>query len=199
MQLSANSKKLIIAIAALTILGVIVSSPESPEEPPKESIATASGQSSQHDFVLDPTTIKSLTNLTQNVQLKELNITQQYRGYIQGVGYSSYLILAEQGQKIRFQLDAPNTIEMLLYGANIVPINNNMEYTIPESGLYDLRVLYKPSVEAEQAKKATEPEAYKIAFTLTGVTSQEASAAEITNPSSSSADKGTPAEKKPTL
>lgn len=199
MQLSVNSKKLIVAISALTVLGVIIATPETPKEPPKESIATASGQSAQQNFVLDPTTIKSLTNLTQNVQLKELNTTQQYRGYIQGVGYSSYLFLAKQGQKIHFHLEAPNTIEMLLYGANIVPINNDNEYTIPENGLYDLRVLYKPSVEAEQAQKATEPEAYKIAFTLTGTISQGITTEEINNQPSLSTDKSTPAERKPTL
>ncbi len=152
MQLTTNSKKLIVAIVAMTILGVILASPSAPELP-SESIANTSGQSTGQDFLLDPTTVKSLTNLTQNIQLTEVNDTQQYRGYIQGVGYSSYQLLAEQGQKIHFQLDASDNIEMLLYGSNIVPLTNNAEYTIPENGLYDLRILYKPSVELEQAKK----------------------------------------------
>lgn len=165
MQLTANSKKLIIAIVAITILGIILAAPSTPELP-SESVANTSGQSAGQDFLLDPTTIKSLTNLTQNIQLNDLNDTQQYRGYVQGVGYSSYQLLAEQGQKILFQLEASDNIEMLLYGTNIVPLSNNMEYTIPENGLYDLRILYKPSVELEQAKKSSAPESYRIAFTL---------------------------------
>lgn len=166
MQLTTNSKKLIIAIIALTGLGVILTSPDEPVEKPTESVANTSGQSTEQNFLLDPTTIKSLTNLTQNVQFGEPNITQQYRGYIQGVGYSSYQFHAEQGQVIRFHLEAPNTIEMLLYGANVVPLKNDMEYTIPENGLYDLRILYKPSVENEQSKNPSPPEAYHIGFTL---------------------------------
>lgn len=165
MPLTTNSKKLIIAIAAFTILGVILTAPSAPETP-SESVANTSGQSTGQDFVLDPTTVKSLTNLTQNIQLSEVNDTQQYRGYVQGVGYSSYQLFAERGQKILFQLDASEKIEMLLYGTNIVPLDNNTEYSIPENGLYDLRILYKPSVELEQAKKTSAPEAYRIAFTL---------------------------------
>lgn len=165
MQLTTNSKKLIIAIVATTILGIILAAPSTPELP-SESVANTSGQSATQDFLLDPTTVKSLTNLTQNIQLHDLNDTQQYRGYVQGVGYSSYQLLAEQGQKIHFQLEASDNIEMLLYGTNIVPLSNNTEYTIPENGLYDLRILYKPSVELEQAKKSSAPESYRIAFTL---------------------------------
>lgn len=166
MQLTTNSKKLIITIVALTGLGVILAAPDDPVEKPTESVANTSGQSTEQNYLLDPTTIKSLTNLTQNVQFTEPNVTQQYRGYIQGVGYSSYQFHAEQGQIIRFHLEAPNTIEMLLYGTSVVPLTNDMEYTVPENGLYDLRILYKPSVENEQSKKPSAPEAYHIGFTL---------------------------------
>lgn len=166
MPLTTNSKKLIITIAALTGLGVILTSPDEPVEKTTTSVANTSGQSAGQNLLLDPTTIKSLTNLTQNIQFNEPNITQQYRGYIQGVGYSSYLFHAEQGQVIRFHLNAPNTIEMLLYGTNIVALSNDKEYIIPENGFYDLRILYKPSVENEQSKKPSPPEAYQISFTL---------------------------------
>ncbi|NEN75229.1 hypothetical protein F9B74_02655 [Pelistega sp. NLN82] len=165
MQLSNNSKKLIIAIMAMTGLGVLLTSPN-PTEPAHESIATASDQSIYQANMLDPTTIKSLTNLTQHIIIDTVGMPLRYRGYIQGVGYSSYQFLGEKGQKIIFSLEAPSNMEMILYGTTIVPISNNMEYTLPENGSYDLRILYKPSIELQQTKKSSDPEAYYITFTL---------------------------------
>lgn len=184
MQLTTNSKKLIIAIVALTGLGVLLTAPSEPVEKPTESVANTSGQSTEQNFLLDPTTIKSLTNLTQTVQFVEPNVAQQYRGYIQGVGYSSYQFHAEKDQVIRFHLEAPNTIEMLLYGANVVPLNNDTEYVIPENGLYDLRILYKPSVENQQARKPSPPQAYKIGFTLVSATANVPANPTTSQPSS---------------
>ncbi|ETD73140.1 hypothetical protein V757_00110 [Pelistega indica] len=168
MQLTSNSKKLIIAIAAVTVLGVILTQPsaDNSSEQPSESIANTSGQSLNQNNALDPTTIKSLTNLTQHVEFLDHQTAVQYRGYIQGVGYSSYQFLAEQGQQLLIELEASDKIELLLYGNTIAPIKSGVPYTIPDNGLYDLRVLYKPDIEAAQAQKATSPEMYRISFTL---------------------------------
>ncbi len=162
MRLSPLSKKLIPAIAVITFIGVILATPQAPssqEHIPVNNDVPIAAQ-------LDPATIKSLTNLTQHFTLQEPGQTLQYRGYVQGVGYSSYQFLAQQNQQVQILLDAPDVIEMILYGPQVVPLKNNVDYTIPENGLYDLRVLYKIPIEEQQDKAVTAPVSYRIDFTL---------------------------------
>lgn len=162
MYLSPLSKKLIPAIAVLTFIGVILTTPQEPNTSNQIPIDSTTPVAAQ----LDPATVKSLTNLTQHLSLQEAGQTLQYRGFIQGVGYSSYQFLAQQNQHIQITLDAPDAIEMILYGQQVVPLKNKAEYVIPENGLYDLRVLYKIAIEERQDQAVTAPVPYRIDFTL---------------------------------
>lgn len=167
MQLSPLSKKLIPTIAVLTFIGVILATPPTPTTGSQILLNDTTPVAAQ----LDPATIKSLTNLTQHLTLQEPGQALQYRGYVQGVGYSSYQFLAQQNQKVHIKLDASDVIEMILYGQQVVPLKNDTEYLIPENGLYDLRVLYKIPVEEQQDRAVTEPVPYRIDFTLLAPTS----------------------------
>lgn len=162
MRLSPLSKKLIPTIAVLTFVGVILATPQAPSTQEQISINNDTPIAAQ----LDPAAIKSLTNLTQHFTLQDPGKTLQYRGYVQGVGYSSYQFLAQQNQQLHILLDASDVIEMILYGPQVVPLKNNTEYLIPENGLYDLRVLYKIPVEEQQDRAVTDPVPYRIDFTL---------------------------------
>ena len=166
MRLSPLSKKLIPAIAVMTFIGVILATPQSPSSQAHIPVNNDVPIAAQ----LDPATIKSLTNLTQHFTLHDPNKTLQYRGYVQGVGYSSYQFLAQQNQRVLIQLDAPDVIEMILYGPQVVPLKNNTEYLIPDNGLYDLRVLYKIPIEEQQDRAVTDPVPYRIDFTLVAST-----------------------------
>lgn len=162
MRLSPLSKKLIPSIAVLTFIGVILATPQESTHENQIPINNTTPVAAQ----LDPATIKSLTNLTQHFSLQEPGQTLQYRGYVQGVGYSSYQFLAQKNQTVHIKLEASDVIEMILYGQQVVPLKNNAEYVIPENGLYDLRVLFKIPIEEQQDRATTEPVPYRIDFTL---------------------------------
>lgn len=111
--------------------------------------------------------INSLTNMTQNVSFSDEEPAMVYTGYIMGAGYSAYQFRATQDQTLRVSLKGDDFLDIVLFGPETKVLERDADFIIPVEGLYELRVMFKESMEIQQEKAALENSAQAVPYTIT--------------------------------
>lgn len=85
-----------------------------------------------------------------NVEFKKGHNSAKYLGVIKRYDYDTYTFHAKKGEKLRVSISNA-TADSILFGPGIIDsvnvsqyssaLDNNGQYTLPESGKYELRVL----------------------------------------------------------
>lgn len=174
MRITPLSKKLIVVIAAVTftlvaLAGLLPQKDKLPDELPLVPTAVdeseALSKQQQEEIV-----VRSLTNFSHDVD-DDLLKGVQYTGYIKGAGNAIFRLHAQAEQNLVVELAGQESqvFELLLFSnvtSNVFTIISGEPYKIPDTGLYELRIVFRSHIETIQAEEAENQQAVPQVFNL---------------------------------
>ncbi|MDO5666383.1 MAG: hypothetical protein Q4G44_01015 [Alcaligenaceae bacterium] len=174
MRINSLSKKIIVVVAAVTftlvaLAGLIPQKDQLPENSPlvPSEIEDSEGLSKQRQ---EEIIVRSLTNFSHDID-NDLLAGVQYTGYIKGAGNAIFRLHAQAQQELVAELAGQESqlFELLLFSnitSSVVTLISGEPYKIPDTGLYEIRIVFRSHIETIQAAEAENQEAVPQVFNL---------------------------------
>lgn len=174
MRITPLSKKIIVIIFAVTftlvvLAGLMPQGERLPEEIPAATTEVdeieALNEQKQEEIL-----VRSLTNFSHDID-SDLSSEIQYTGYIKGAGSAIFRLHAQAGQELIAKLEDEQSqlFELLLFSnisSGVVTVISGEPYSIPDNGLYELRIVFRSHIESIQAVEADNKQALPHLFNL---------------------------------
>lgn len=174
MRITPLSKKIIVIVAAVTftlvaLVGLMPQKETLPDETPAVPREIEDGKviskQKQEEIM-----VRSLTNFSHDID-DDLQNGAQYTGYIKGAGNAIFRLHAQAGQELLAELagQESQTFEMLLFSnvtSNVYSLISGEAYKIPDTGLYEIRIVFRTHIETIQAEEAENKKAVPQVFNI---------------------------------
>lgn len=174
MRITPLSRKIIVVVAAVTfalvaLAGLLPQKDRLPEQTPvvpgEIEDSEALSKRKQEEIM-----IRSLTNFSHDIDSDLLNGVQ-YTGYIQGAGNAIFRLHAQAEQALLVELAGQESqmFELLLFSnvtSSVITLISGEAYKIPDTGLYELRIVFRSHIETIQAEEAENQQAIPQLFNV---------------------------------
>lgn len=174
MRITPLSRKIIVVVAAVTFALVALAGlapqkeklPEqSPAIPSEIEDSEALSKQRQEEII-----VRSLTNFSHDID-DDLLSGVQYTGYIKGAGNAIFRFHAQADQELVVELAGQESqmFELLLFSnvtSSVYTLISGDPYKIPDTGLYELRIVFRSHIESIQAQEAENEQAVPQVFNL---------------------------------
>ena len=174
MRITPLSKKIIVIVAAVTFALVALAGLMPPTKSLPEEIPAAPQEIEEGKVISkqkqEEIMVRSLTNFSHDID-DDLQHGAQYTGYIKGAGNAIFRLHATAGQELLAELAAQEsqTFEMLLFSnvsSSVYTLISGEPYTIPATGLYEIRIVFRTHIESIQAQEAENQQAVPQLFNI---------------------------------
>lgn len=177
MRITSLSKKIIVVITAVTFalvaLAGLVPQGEKVQKEALDVLTETKSSEVLNKQKQEQALIRSLTNFSHDIDEDALNNNETlYTGYIKGAGNAIFRFNAQAGQLLVAELAEAESqlFELLLfsnYTSSVLTLISGESYTIPDNGLYELRIVFRTHIESVQAVEAENHQAVPQIFNLT--------------------------------